>query len=235
MRSIEQVFTEYGYFLLSENETVKKYYNNVKSHHITVGRLSGIICDGTNGFLIGHSATDLETFLGDFITELDRIEIELRYRGYKKVQENKDIIQYRKGVDKGITIRKENNNIYLGSLILYTGDIVGNTAKELKEYFDLKQELTQIKDIFAKNNYHIESETYSLILYNNDSDNVFTVSKSSGLVYKGELRFDTDRLVSESAKELEQYFDRKSKQESQEIRDMIKKLKKHGYKIYKEY
>nr|WNM56215.1 hypothetical protein CoNPh38_CDS0339 [Staphylococcus phage S-CoN_Ph38] len=118
---------------------------------------------------------------------------------------------------------------------MYTGDIVGNTAKELKEYFDLKQELTQIKDIFAKNNYHIESETYSLILYNNDSDNVFTVSKSSGLVYKGELRFDTDRLVSESAKELEQYFDRKSKQESQEIRDMIKKLKKHGYKIYKEY
>lgn len=235
MHSIEQVFIEYGYFLLSENETVKKYYNNVKSHHITVGRLSGIICDGTNGFLIGHSATDLETFLGDFITELDRIEIELRYHGYKKVQENKDIIQYRKGVSKSITIRKENNNIYLGSLILYTGDIVGNTAKELKEYFDLKQELTQIRDIFAKNNYHIESETYSLILYNNDLDNVFTVSKGSGFVYKGELGFDENKFISKSAKELEQYFDRKAKQESQEIKDMIKKLKKHGYKIYKEY
>lgn len=235
MRSIEQVFTEYGYFLLSENGMIKEYYNKVKNHRITVGKISEKINDYTNNFPIGYSVTDLETFLKDFITELDRIELELRYRGYKKVRENNDIILYRKGVDSSITIRKENNNIYLSDLLIYTGDMIGNTAKELKEYFDFKQELTQIKDIFAKNNYHIESETYSLILYNNDSDNVFTVSKGSGLVYKGELRFDTDRLVSESAKELEQYFDRKSKQESQEIRDMIKKLKKHGYKIYKEY
>ena len=64
---------------------------------------------------------------------------------------------------------------------------------------------------------------------------MFTVSKGSGLVYKGELSFDKDRLVSKSAKELEQYFDRKAKQESQEIKNMIKKLKKHGYKVYKEY
>ncbi|WNM51045.1 hypothetical protein Alsa3_CDS0176 [Staphylococcus phage Alsa_3] len=113
--------------------------------------------------------------------------------------------------------------------------MIGNTAKELKEYFDLKQELTQIRDIFAKNNYHIESETYSLIFYNNESDNVFTVSKGSGLVYKGKLDFDEDKFVSKSAKELEQYFDRKAKQESQEIKNMIKKLKKHGYKVYKEY
>lgn len=235
MRSIEQVFTEYGYFLIFENGMIKEYYNKVKNHRITVGKISEKINDYTNSFPIGYSVTDLETFLKDFITELDRIEIELQYRSYIKVKENKDIIQYRKGLNKTISIRKENNNIYLSSLILYTGDIVGNTAKELKEYFDLEQELTQIRDIFSKNNYHIESETYSLILYNNDSDNVFTVSKGSGLVYKGELRFDTDRLVSESAKELEQYFDRKSKQESQEIGDMIKKLKKHGYKIYKEY
>ncbi|WNM51047.1 hypothetical protein Alsa3_CDS0178 [Staphylococcus phage Alsa_3] len=62
MRSIEQVFTEYGYFLLSENETIKEYYNKVKNHRITVGRFSGVICDVTNDFLIGCSATDLETF-----------------------------------------------------------------------------------------------------------------------------------------------------------------------------
>ena len=235
MRSIEQVFTEYGYFLLSENDNIKEYYNKVKNHRITVGKISEKINDYTNSFPIGYSVTDLETFLKDFITELDRIELELQYHGYKKIQDNKDIVQYRKGVSKSITIRKENNNIYLGSLILYTGNIVGNTAKELKEYFDLKQELTQIRDIFAKNNYHIESETYSLILYNNDLDNVFTISKDSGLVYKGKMDFDEDKFVSKSAKELEQYFDRKSKQESQEIGDMIKKLKKHGYKIYKEY
>ncbi|WNM50714.1 hypothetical protein Alsa2_CDS0100 [Staphylococcus phage Alsa_2] len=235
MRSIEQVFIEYGYFLLSENETIKEYYNKVKNHRITVGRFSGIICDVTNGFLIGYSVTDLETFLNDFITELDYIEIELQYRGYKKIQDTKDIFHYVKSVDNGIIVKKESHTIYLSDLLIYTGDMIGNTAKELKEYFDLKQELTQIRDIFAKNNYHIESETYSLIFYNNDSDNVFTVSKGSGLVYKGKLDFDEDKFVSKSAKELGQYFDRKAKQESQEIKNMIKKLKKHGYKVYKEY
>lgn len=251
LSNIKEVFNNYNYrFLKETTDFICHKHNNGTS--IKVDKEDCKVYKynkntDSNNVFIGSTSKEVEEYLNNQ-EELSKIKLVLGVYDYIEDEETAYYLFYKNKEDNQIIITKENNNIHEGSLpLLLNAEFIGNHHKELNDYLDKQEKIKRIreavKEIGTYSEYESEDNAYLSFAgnYNNINikyydDNVkaykpFSEQKLNRLAITESI----DDIIEQIA-DIEDYFkDRESKEQEQEVQDMIDKLREKGYKVIKEY
>ena len=160
-----------------------------------------------NGEYIGNTGVEVEKYL-DSQEELSKIKEILEEYGYKITEDSDEYITFLKlDIDSVLTLKKGTNNIYSARIFLHWSNLIGNTASDIKEYLDKKQELSNIKEVFTNHNYTVNRETDDFIYCNHRNGTSIKVDKEDCKVYKGNKDTDSNNVfIGSTSKEVEEYL-----------------------------